>query len=389
MRKWGKVHTKFWIDEKVKELSVNGKLLLLYLLTGPHTNAVGCFRLPVEYISGDLDWDHETVTNTLTETVSKGLIVHNMDSHFVHVRNFLRHNKLDNANVAKHSEGEIDLIPRSPEIFIPFFESIKSCKGRFDKEFWELLEKDYDELFETLSGTVTNTVKGTVAQTVPKGFKEHIDIDLDIEKKKNDKKKKPQAYSPEGINRGKKSKKSKSDLESKFEKFWEEYGNKKSKPRSFISFKKALQKVDLDTILKSIKPYKAYLQESGIAQKYPATWLNQECWNDDYGQQHEEIDKNEDQEKLKESYLANLSDSKVDQFRKSLIQIMGWVSFSCWFEKTGIIQQDNQIKIITNTSFKASYIKGNHSRYLDQAIKKSDFTSYSIIHEEVADEEKN
>ena len=68
---------------------------------------------------------------------------------------------------------------------------------------------------------------------------------------------------------------------------------------------------------------------------------------------------------------------------------MGWVSYSCWLEKAEIIQEDNQIKIITDSSFKASYIRGNHSKYLDQAIKKSDFTSYSILHKEAADEEKN
>jgi hypothetical protein len=57
MRSYGSVHTKFWINSDVQLLSPNAKLLALYLLTSPHTNMLGCFRLPIGYVVEDLQLD--------------------------------------------------------------------------------------------------------------------------------------------------------------------------------------------------------------------------------------------------------------------------------------------------------------------------------------------
>ena len=57
MREYGKINTRFWADTKMLRLTVNARFMVVYLLTGPHTNSVGCFRLPSGYISADLRWD--------------------------------------------------------------------------------------------------------------------------------------------------------------------------------------------------------------------------------------------------------------------------------------------------------------------------------------------
>ena len=46
MREYGQVQSAFWQSIDVQSWSDEGKLLALYLLTGPHANGIGCFRLP-------------------------------------------------------------------------------------------------------------------------------------------------------------------------------------------------------------------------------------------------------------------------------------------------------------------------------------------------------
>ena len=61
MRDYGKVQSSFWTSADTCKLSDDGKLLSLYLLTGPHSNILGCFRLPIGYVSDDLGWGFERV----------------------------------------------------------------------------------------------------------------------------------------------------------------------------------------------------------------------------------------------------------------------------------------------------------------------------------------
>lgn len=55
MRDYGKVYTRFWLKQNVLSWSDSAKLLGLYLLTCPHCNLLGCFRLPIGYVASDLN----------------------------------------------------------------------------------------------------------------------------------------------------------------------------------------------------------------------------------------------------------------------------------------------------------------------------------------------
>jgi hypothetical protein len=61
MRIYGSIPTSFWTEFKIQSLCDQSKLLMVYLLTSPHTNMLGCYRLPAGYIVEDLKWDSETV----------------------------------------------------------------------------------------------------------------------------------------------------------------------------------------------------------------------------------------------------------------------------------------------------------------------------------------
>ena len=77
-----------------------------------------------------------------------------------------------------------------------------------------------------------------------------------------------------------------SDLEERFEKIWEQYPNKKGKPKAFISYKKAIKEnVTDEEMLKGIESYKKEIKFKNTQKKYikhGSTWFNNKGWEDEY-----------------------------------------------------------------------------------------------------------
>jgi hypothetical protein len=92
MRDYGKVHTSFWISDGMRRVSDDARLLALYLLTGQHTNMIGCFRLPDGYVSEDLNWEPERVSKGFDELSKNGFATRDSASKWVLILNFMRWN---------------------------------------------------------------------------------------------------------------------------------------------------------------------------------------------------------------------------------------------------------------------------------------------------------
>src|SRR5690606_12761100 len=99
MREYGQVQSAFWQSPDAQAWSDTGKLLALYLLTGPHANGLGCYRLPDGYVMADLGWSAERVSKGFEELSSNGFA--NRLEGVVFIPNFLRWNRIANGNVAK------------------------------------------------------------------------------------------------------------------------------------------------------------------------------------------------------------------------------------------------------------------------------------------------
>lgn len=61
--------TQLWTDKKVQRLTVQGKLLFLYLITNPHTHLSGIYYLPKELIAKETGLSY-TLSDTLFHTLS-------------------------------------------------------------------------------------------------------------------------------------------------------------------------------------------------------------------------------------------------------------------------------------------------------------------------------
>lgn len=66
-----------------------------------------------------------------------------------------------------------------------------------------------------------------------------------------------------------------------FDEFWNEYRLKVARPAAEKAFAKAIKRADLQTILAGVRQYNAFLVRNPTrAKAHPATWLNNERWND-------------------------------------------------------------------------------------------------------------
>lgn len=93
--------------------------------------------------------------------------------------------------------------------------------------------------------------------------------------------------------------------ESQFESFWNMYDKKKSRPDAEKKFKIALKKDTFENIMAGVEKYIKTRGTDAQFWKHPSTWLNQECWKDEY------------------SNSARKSEVAEDSFCQSLNQLLG------------------------------------------------------------------
>lgn len=130
-----------------------------------------------------------------------------------------------------------------------------------------------------MKGMPEETMNGTRGEHYTQEFKELKNVNKDIRARENDSN---ESYTHVD--------KSKDEFNEKFSKFYDLYAKKKARPKAEQAFKKALKKHDFETImngtqefLKSIKP------EDKQYQPFPATFLNQERYMDDYEPVNENV----------------------------------------------------------------------------------------------------
>ncbi len=108
MREYGKVYTAFWQDPSMRALSEDARTLALYLLTCPHGNLIGLFRLPDAYVSDDLQWTMQRVSKGFAELFRKGFCQRDEGTNMLVIPKFVKWNAFENPNVAKNAAKVFD-----------------------------------------------------------------------------------------------------------------------------------------------------------------------------------------------------------------------------------------------------------------------------------------
>jgi hypothetical protein len=99
MRSYGSVPTCFWSNPEMQHLSDQAKLLATYLLTSPHTNMLGCFRLPDGYITVDLGWKVEIIKKIFHELQEPNFLTRDGKTGWLVVHDFLKWHPIKSVNL--------------------------------------------------------------------------------------------------------------------------------------------------------------------------------------------------------------------------------------------------------------------------------------------------
>jgi len=140
MRDYGSVHTCFWSNPDIQSLSDQAKLLALYLLTGPHSNMMGCFRLPTGYVAEDLNWSTETVSKRFTELSNQRFLTRDVATGWTLVPGFLAWNPVDNPNQAKSLRKLFEQVPEKTTVYQQLVEVLLQHSKHFEPPFHNHLE---------------------------------------------------------------------------------------------------------------------------------------------------------------------------------------------------------------------------------------------------------
>ena len=165
MRKHGTVHTKFWTNPKTADMSNDARFLFLYLLTGPHTTALGAFRCPDAYVTADLRYDSETVSKLFSELVEAGLVARCKKSGWVLIKNFLEKNGPANANQGIRVANVFADTPQSISIYNDIVESLRNYPQHLPEGFLNGLETVEDRFPQRFRNTDTDTDTDTESDT--------------------------------------------------------------------------------------------------------------------------------------------------------------------------------------------------------------------------------
>lgn len=114
MPRYYQVSPRIWTDEKALAWDDDARLLALYLLTCPHRNLEGLYRLPLSYAVGDLSWSERRVRKALDRLIADSFASYDFDVEVVWVRNVLRYQAPKSERQVAGAIAALSEVPSTP-----------------------------------------------------------------------------------------------------------------------------------------------------------------------------------------------------------------------------------------------------------------------------------
>lgn len=127
---YGKVHSEFWTDDKIQALPDAAKLAALYLLTCPHRNAIGCARIPAQYIAADLGWDVKAVNKALAELERITFITRDAATGWTLINNLMKYDPVRGPKAAIGALRLANTVPRHLPVYVELHKRLASVIER-------------------------------------------------------------------------------------------------------------------------------------------------------------------------------------------------------------------------------------------------------------------
>ena len=111
MKEFGRINTRIWTHPEFRAMSANAKGLILYLESGPESNALGCFYCPDCYLMAAFGFDQETIDQVWAEVEGFGWAVRGKGDWVLSVH-YLEQHPPENGNIGKAIEKQFKMVPR-------------------------------------------------------------------------------------------------------------------------------------------------------------------------------------------------------------------------------------------------------------------------------------
>ena len=98
----------------MRSLPEDARTLALYLLTTPHGNLIGCFRMPDAYAAEDLQWPIERVSEGFRKLVEAAFVTRDEASKWLVIAKYVKWNRIENPNVATAAPKAFHQLPALP-----------------------------------------------------------------------------------------------------------------------------------------------------------------------------------------------------------------------------------------------------------------------------------
>ena len=111
MARYRKIDPRIWNDAKFAAVSDDAKLLFLFVMTHPHSTALGAFRATIPGLSAELNWPVARCREAFGQLTTPEMIEHDEQAGFIGLPNFLKYNRPESPNVVRSWSEGFDLIP--------------------------------------------------------------------------------------------------------------------------------------------------------------------------------------------------------------------------------------------------------------------------------------
>ena len=107
MAKYRQLHTTFWDDTLILDLTPEQKYFYIYLLTNPNVKQCGIYEISIKQISYQTGYNNDTVYNLLELFENMNKIVYSKETNEIALVNFLKYNGSDSPSIRKCIEKDL------------------------------------------------------------------------------------------------------------------------------------------------------------------------------------------------------------------------------------------------------------------------------------------
>lgn len=152
------IHTSFWTDTKVADdFTAEDKYFMLYCLTNPYTNIIGCYEVSIRQIANDLGYSRDSVESLLKRFAEHhNIIEYDTTTKELWVKNWYKYNWTSSPKLDPHILNAI--------------KNIKSDKFRDEiivlYNSRDTVSIPYQYPIDTVTNAISNSITNTVTDII-------------------------------------------------------------------------------------------------------------------------------------------------------------------------------------------------------------------------------